>query len=356
MKTVLVYDRVNKWGGAERVLLALHEIFPDADLATAVYSSDKAKWARVFPNVKTTFLQSIPFAKDKHEFLGLLTPIAFESLDLAKYELVISVTSEAAKGIITRPGQTHICYCLTPTRYLWSGYEHYFSKGSLLRSVASPAVSYLRRWDRIAGERPDTLVAISTAVAARIRKYYGRDAEVIFPPVEIEKFSADGKVRKGDFFLMVGRLVSYKRFDLAVGAFNRMGLPLIIVGKGSEEARLKRLAHNNIKFVGELTDASLADYYRKCLGLIFPQEEDFGIVAVEAQAAGAPVIAFRAGGAVDTVIEGKTGTFFDIQSEKALMAAVTRFRTKNFDRQELIKNAEKFSKENFQRKFRELTE
>ncbi|OGM18169.1 hypothetical protein A2V61_01200 [Candidatus Woesebacteria bacterium RBG_19FT_COMBO_47_8] len=155
---------------------------------------------------------------------------------------------------------------------------------------------------------------------------------------------------------MVGRLVSYKRFDLAVGAFNRMGLPLIIVGKGSEEARLKRLAHNNIKFVGELTDASLADYYRKCLGLIFPQEEDFGIVAVEAQAAGAPVIAFRAGGAVDTVIEGKTGTFFDIQSEKALMAAVTRFRTKNFDRQELIKNAEKFSKENFQRKFRELTE
>jgi len=356
MKTVLVYDRVNKWGGAERVLLALHEIFPDADLATAVYSPDKAKWARVFPNVKTTFLQRIPFAKDKHEFLGLLTPIAFESLDLAKYELVISVTSEAAKGIITRPGQTHVCYCLTPTRYLWSGYEHYFSKGSLLRSVASPAVSYLRRWDRIAGERPDTLVAISTAVAARIRKYYGRDAEVIFPPVEIERFSADAKVKRENFFLMVGRLVSYKRFDLAISAFNRLGLPLVIVGKGSEEGKLKRLARNNIKFVGELTEASLADYYRKCLGLIFPQEEDFGIVAVEAQAAGAPVIAFKAGGALDTVIAGKTGIFFDRQNEKDLIDAVERFRRTSFNKQDIIKNAERFSKESFKRKFRELTE
>ena len=311
MKTVFLYDRVNKWGGAERVLLALHEVFPEAPLFTAVYSPKKAKWARVFPEVFPTFLQKIPFLQDKHEFLGTFTPIAFETLDLSGYDLVISVTSEAAKGVITKPDTYHICYCLTPTRYLWSGHDIYFGD-PLLRFISRPVVSYLRRWDKIAAQRPDKMIAISTAVKKRIKKYYGRESEIIFPPVELNKFKLKnpGSNKRENFFLVVSRLVPYKRTELAISAFNELGLPLVVVGEGSEERRLKAMAKDNIEFVSQLTDAKLADYYKKCVALIFPQEEDFGIVALEAQAAGAPVIAFKAGGARDTVIDGKTGVFF----------------------------------------------
>lgn len=351
-KVAIVYDRVNKWGGAERVLVALHEIFPEAPLYTAVYSSKKAKWAKIFPLVVPSFLQKIPLMQDKHEFLGTLTPLAFESFDFSEYDLVISVTSEAAKGIITKPGTLHLCYCLTPTRYLWSGYDIYFPKGSFLRRISAPAVNYLKKWDKIACQRPDLMVAISTAVRARIKKYYRRDSRIIFPPVDVEKFK--GKRAKENYYLLVGRLVSYKRVDLAVKAFNRLGLPLVIVGTGREERKLKAMAKFNIKFVGSLTDDKLADYYRRCAALIFPQEEDFGIAAVEAQAAGAPVIAFKAGGALDTVIDGKTGVFFEKQTVGSLVAAIKKFKHLRFNGNDLAKNAEKFSKENFKRKFLKL--
>ncbi len=351
MKTALVYDRVNKWGGAERVLTALHEIFPEAPLFTAVYSSKKAKWAKIFPLVIPSFLQKIPLMQDKHEFLGTLTPLAFESFDFSEYDLVISVTSEAAKGIITKPGTRHICYCLTPTRYLWSGYDIYFPKRSFLRGISASATDYLRKWDKIAAQRPDVMVAISNVVKARISKYYGRDSQILFPPVEIEKFTPNSPPIRENFFLIVNRLVPYKRVDLAVTAFNKLGLPLIVVGKGSQERKLKAMAKKNVKFKGELTERELADYYRKCAALIFPQEEDFGIAAVEAQATGAPVIAFKAGGALDTVIDGQTGIFFEKQTVSALCQAIKNFEKISFDAKILKENAERFSKERFKKEF-----
>ena len=357
MKAALVYDRINKWGGAERVLLALHEILPDAPLYTAVYSPQKASWAKVFPEVIPTFLNKIPFAQDKHEFLGTLTPIAFETLNLDKYDLVISVTSEAAKGVLTKPSTFHLCYCLTPTRYLWSGYKIYFAN-PWLKLVSKPVVSYLRYWDKIAAQRPDKILAISTAVKKRIRKYYGRDSQVIFPPVELEKFSSpkDRKGEKDEFFLIVSRLTPYKKIDLAIRAFNELRLPLVIVGRGSEKRKLRSIAGRTIEFIDRLTDRQLANYYRRCSGFVFPQEEDFGIAAVEAQAAGTPVIAYRAGGALDTVIDGRTGVFFNKQDKESLTRAVKRFRRIDFDRQAIIKNAARFSKERFKKEFRKLIE
>ncbi len=353
MKTAFLYDRVNKWGGAERVLLALHEVFPDAPLFTAVYSSENAPWAKVFPKIIPTFLQNIPLARDKHELLGTFTPIAFENLDLSGFDLVISITSEAAKGVIVRPPTKHICYCLTPTRYLWSGYDFYF-KNELLKLISKPAVNYLRNWDKIAAQRPDKMVAISHAVKKRIRKYYNRHSTVIFPPVEIDNFKIDiSKKRKREsFYLVVSRLVPYKMVDLAISAFNDLGSPLYIVGAGSEKERLETMAKGNIKFLGHLTDIELADYYKRCKAFVFPQEEDFGIVALEAQAAGAPVIAYKAGGALDTVIEGKTGVFFDKQNKESLKKAIKKFEKLSFSQRDLIKNAERFSKKRFKREIR----
>ena len=360
MKVALVYDRVNKWGGAERVLLALNEMFPEAPLYTSVYSPESAPWARVFPEVLPSFLQKIPFASTNHEFLAAFMPLAFESFDFSGYDLVISVTSEAAKGIITPPETKHVCYCLTPTRYLWSKKDFYFRSPPskfrfipFLEVLSRPFVRHLEKWDRIAAQRPDVMVAISGAVKERIKKYYRRESQVIFPGIDVDKFKASVSPRK-DFFLLVSRLTPYKRVDLAIKAFNLLGYPLVIVGVGSEEKRLKKTAGKNIVFTGELTEGALAKYYRKCRSLILPQDEDFGLVAVEAQAAGAPVIAFRSGGALDTVIEGETGVFFDKQTPGGIIKAVKAFEKKDFNEGRIRENARRFSKERFKRKFSEL--
>jgi len=384
MKTAIVYDRVNKWGGAEQVLLALHEIFPQAPLYTAIYSSEKASWAKVFPQVIPSFLQKIPYLNQRHELLGTFTPLAFETFNFDDYDLVISATSEAAKGIITKPGTRHICYCLTPTRYLWSGYEEYF-KGPAFKGIAYPAVSYLRKWDRIAAYRPDTMIAISKAVQTRIKKYYGRDSQIIYPPVDIKKFKVKSETlpagRQGskfktttknlkldnspstihrppntDYYLVVSRLVPYKRVDLAISAFNELGLPLVVVGTGSEEKELRKLAKRNVEFAGFVNDSELIKYCKGAKALIHPQDEDFGITPVEAQAAGCPVVAFRAGGALDTVVEGKTGVFFDKQTVKSLISAVRVFEKKKFEKSDLVENAKRFSKEKFITDFKKLIE
>jgi glycosyltransferase involved in cell wall biosynthesis len=358
-KVALVYDRVNKWGGAERVLLTLHEIFPDAPLFTSVYDQKNANWAKIFSEIIPSYLQKIPYFQDKHEFLGTFMPGAFESFDFSKFNLVISVTSEAAKGVITGPETRHICYCLTPTRYLWSAYDIYFPRGSPLRPLAEPAVRYLRQWEKMAAKRPDRMIAISSAVKKRIKKYYDRDSQIIFPPVEINKFSNSKlnekwKMRNGKYFLIISRLVPYKKVDLAVKAFNKLGYPLVIIGKGSEERKLKKMAKKNIKFVGEVAEKKLIGYYQEAKALIMPQEEDFGIVAVEAQAMGTPIIAYKAGGAIDTVIEGKTGIFFEKQNVKSLMEVIKKFNKFKFNREDLIKNAVRFSKERFKKEFLDL--
>lgn len=349
MRVALVYDRVNKWGGAERVLLTLHEMFPEAPLYTSVYDPKGAPWAKVFPKINTSFLQKIPFAKGNHEFLGTLMPLAFESFDFSGYDLVISVTSEAAKGIITKPPTKHICICLTPTRYLWSHYETYF-KGSSFKGISGPAVAYLRKWDKVAANRPDVMIAISTEVKRRIKKYYNRDSEIIFPPVNTTSLhSAVVNRHKKNYFLVVSRLVPYKRVDLAVEAFNQLDLSLVVVGTGSEEFKLKFRASRNIKFVGEASEKDLAKYYQGAQALIMPQEEDFGIAAVEAQATGTPVIAYKKGGALDTVIDGKTGVFFEKQTVENLIKAIKLFGNLAIKPEDCIENVKRFSKETFKR-------
>jgi len=343
MRIAIVYDRVNKWGGAERVLLALNKIFPEADLFTSVYNSKTAQWAKVF-NIKTSFLQNFPLAKNSHELYATLMPLSFERFNFDGYDLVISITSEAAKGIITKPGTLHICYLLTPTRYLWSGYSDYF-RNSILRFFATPAVSYLRYWDKIAAKRPDKYIAISTEVKKRIKKYYNEDSTIIYPPLMIGENNESNK--NDGFFLLVSRLVYYKRVDIAILAFNKLKLPLKIVGSGSQNSYLKSIAKSNIEFLGDLTDDKLSFYYKNCKALIFPGLEDFGLTMVEAQSFGKPVVAFRGGGALDIIKEGETGEFFSEQTAESLAKSMEIFNSKSYNSKLCRQNALRFSFEKF---------
>lgn len=350
MKVALVYDRVNKWGGAERVMLALHDLFPDAPLYTSVYNSKTAGWADEF-TVKPSFLQGFPLAKNMHEIYPLLMPIAFESFTFDEYDLVISVTSEAAKGILTKPSTAHLCYCLTPTRYLWSGYEEYFDS-ELSREFSYPAIAYLRQWDRMASSRPDHLIAISEEVRRRIQHYYGRDSQVIYPPVSL--FSGEAVRKKEEsYFLVVSRLVSYKRIDLAIEACNTLQLPLKIIGIGGELQRLQKLAGPTIEFLGSVPDDKLRAYYRGAKALLFPGFEDFGITMAEAAGFGVPVIAYKAGGAVEIIKDGETGLLFSPQTKEALVTALKKFQTISFNTKILRDQAEHFSQERFQKQFLE---
>lgn len=353
MKVAIVYDRVNKWGGAERVLLALHKMYPGAPLFTSVYDSKSASWARVFPKVYTSFLQKVPFAKSNHEYLAPFMPFAFRSFDFSGYDVVISVTSEFAKAIRTGRGTTHICYCLTPTRYLWSGYGEYFNNRAF-GFLSKPMVSYLRKIDLISAKKPDIMIAISGEVKKRIKKYYKRNSLIVFPPVNL---GFKKKTSSNRNYLLVSRLdYGYKKVDLTINAFNRLGLPLIIVGTGREEGRLKSMANNNIRFAGRITEKRLADYYSSSRALIMPQEEDFGIVAVEAQSYGLPVIAYKKGGALDTVKDGITGTFFDAQTVHSLTKSILRFEKMRFKADNLFTNAKKFSLKNFERNFAKIVD
>ncbi len=348
-RIAICYDRVNKWGGAERVLLSLHELFPDATLFTSVYDPFGAPWAKDFSKIKTSFLQKIPFARKNHEYFALLMPVAFESFDFSEYDVVISVTSEAAKGIITGPNTIHICYCLTPTRYLWSGRKTYFDT-AFKRYLSLPATIYLKHWDKIASKRPDQMVGISHEVNMRIKKYYNRSSTIIFPPVEVNKFAVVSKKRK-DYYLIVSRLVHYKKVDLAIRTFNKLNKKLIVVGTGREENKLRKFANTNITFITQVTDSELAKLYSEAKALIFPQREDFGLVAVEALASGTPVIAYKRGGAIDTVTEGITGVFFNKQTVKSLSDAIYSFESQHFNAKLLVEHAQKFSKTRFLHEF-----
>ncbi|MBI3956327.1 glycosyltransferase [Candidatus Gottesmanbacteria bacterium] len=349
MKVALVYDRINKWGGAERVLLALHEIWPEAPLFTAVYDPGRAQWADVFV-VKSSFMQYIPFAKNHHEWFAWLTPMAFESFSFDEFDVVISVTSAEAKCVITKPHTLHICYCLTPTRYLWSGHDVYAKDSKMLR-LLTPA---LRRWDRIGSSRPDYYIAISDRVKERIQTYYGKHAEaVIYPPVDIDQF--DVRKQTKDFYLVVSRLVPYKRIDLIVDAFNTLQLPLVIIGSGTEERLLRAKASGTISFVSShLTDAALAAYYGSCRAFLSAADEDFGIAAVEAQAAGKPVIAFAQSATAEIVQNGKTGIVFGNQSKQSIIDAVKKLQKIVIRPKDCVENAQRFAKERFVKEMKDI--
>jgi len=358
MKIALVYDRINKFGGAERVLLNLHKIWPQAPIYTAVYNPRTASWAKTI-KIKPSFLQKFPLAKTHHELYPWLTPIAFESFDFDKFDVVISITSAEAKAIITKPKTLHLCYCLTPTRYLWSHQDQYLASPGLGafskvgRKVFKLFTPYLKKFDLIASSRPDKYIAISKAVQARIKQYYHQNSIIIHPPVDTSKFSYKSPK---DYYLLVSRLTPYKKVDLAIKAFNKMQKKLIIVGQGRELKNLKRLAGPTIEFTGDISDKKLISLYQRCQALILPQEEDFGIVALEAQAAGKPVIAFQKGGALETIVNNKTGIFFKKQTVDSLVQAVKRFNSYQWDNKYIMSHVKQFDKKVFKQKFKNLVE
>ncbi len=359
MRIALVHDWMTNPGGAERVLRAFHEIWPEAPIYTSVCKRE------AFPDfsdadIRTSFIEHLPLAKRLHQAFPLIRILAFEGLDLSDYDVVLSSCHAESKSVVTGPQTLHICYCHTPIRYYWSGYHDYLNNPRYgvfnlpVKAVMPPLVSYLRVWDRAAADRVDSFISNSHYVKTRIEKYYRRTAHVIHPPVDTSWLEPRNDI--GDFFLVVGRLVPYKRADIVVDAFNDLGWPLKIVGTGSELAKLKARAGSNIQFLGRVSDTELREYYARCRALIFPQVEDFGITPLEAMAAGRPVIAFRAGGALETVLENKTGIFFDEQNAESLKGALASFASREFDGGDIRRHAESFDKEIFKVKIRDFVE
>ena len=347
MKIALVHDYLTQLGGGERVLSTLCEMFPEAPIFTLIYNEKATNG--VFKNRKiyTSFLQKIPGAKKFFRGLIWLMPLAVEQLDLSDFDVVISVSHSFGKGIITKPTTKHICYCLTPTRYLWH------EAGLPFKPISQFILTYLRTWDYQAAQRPDYFIASSENVRQRIKKYYNRDSEVIYPPVETGKFYISEEPK--EYFLMVGRMVPYKRFDIAVEAFRRLPEErLLIIGDGPEHKKLKnrslKFKVKNIKFLGRVSENELPKHYAGCKALIFPQEEDFGIVPLEAMASGRPVIAYRAGGALETIKEGETGVFFDEQTPESLVKTVRQFNEKKNNSEKIREQASAFNKEKFKKK------
>lgn len=384
-KIAIVYDWIDKWGGVERVLLNLHEIFPNAVFYTSYFDRENAKWAKDF-NIKTSFLQSFPSMIKKNRILSLpFFPFVFESFNFAGYDLVISITSSFAKSAVTQPGTKHICYLLTPTRYLWSHKKDYL-KNKFISYLIGGYLDYFKNWDKITAQRPDKIISISETVRTRCQKYYGRDSEVVYPgfdigywrnikdqisPLRSSSFAGQVKIKSEKlrmelktkykildtkYFLIVSRLEPYKKIDLAINVFNKLNKKLIIVGKGSRSDELKQLAGDNITFLSGLSDVELGDLYSNAQALIMPQEEDFGYIALEAQFFGCPVIVYKKGGAKETIIDGKTGIFFTDQTGQSLKRAVERFDKIKYNLKDSLlkfgqKNIERFYKRVFEKKF-----
>lgn len=360
MRIALVHDYLNQYGGAEKVLEAFIEIFPDAPIYTLFY--DQKIVDEFFPGkkIRASFLQKIPFIKKHHRIFPPLMPIAVEKFNLSDYDLVISDSAAFGKGVITNSKTLHICYCHTPTRYAWDDSHKYvkeFSMSKLAKIFVPIFMNYLRLWDKEAARRVDKFICNSKFVEQRIKKYYKQDAEVIHPPVDTEFFAPSNEPVQ-DYYLMVGRLLPYKRFDIAIEAFNKLELPLKIIGKGPEMKKLKKMANWNIEFLGELAGEKLKEYYQNCQALIFPQEEDFGIVALEAMSCGKPIIAYRGGGALESVLEGKTGIFFNEQNTDSLVEAVKEFcllaSESKFNFAFIRNHAIKFDKEIFKKKIKDF--
>ena len=357
MKIAIVHYWFVSMRGGEKVIAGLLDLFPDAELFTHVYDKQAVSEQISRRPVSTTFIQYLPFAKRLYKNYLPLMPIALEQLDLRSYDLVISSESGPAKGVLTDPGCLHICYCHTPMRYLWDLYHDYknFSE-PLKRLVMIPLIHYLRLWDVASAQRVDYFVANSNHVAKRIEKVYRRNSVVIHPPVDVDDFLVSEEPE--DFYLMVGQLVEYKRMDLAVKAFNRTKKRLKIIGEGEQFEMLKKIAGPNVELMGRQSFSVIQEHYSKCRALIFPGEEDFGIVPVEAMASGRPVIAYGRGGVLETVVEGETGIFFYEQTEDELIATIDEFECNQTVFKPIVcrNRAEKFNKKRFQKEFLQFVE
>lgn len=353
MRVAIVCDWLLGIGGAERVVLELHRLFPTAPIYTSQYDPSKINWFKD-ADVRTTWLQKLPGGLKK--FLPVLRAWTFSHLDLSEYDVVISATGAEAKAVRTGDKTTHICYCFAPTHYYWSRYDEYMKSPGfgafnwLARIGLRLLVGPMRRWDKRAAQRPDHLVSISTHIQQDIKKYYGRDSFVIHPPVETERFQTkkpDKTNRHG--FVVVGRQTPYKRIDLAVSACTKLGLRLIVVGDGPEHAHLTKLAGPTISFQTNANDHAVANYLQQSEAFIFPGLDDFGIVAVEAMSAGLPVVAYQAGGALDYVVPGKTGAFFAKPSVSSLVTTLENFKSSAYSRFEIQKHAQLFDNSHFSR-------
>lgn len=358
MKIAIVHDYLIQYGGAERVVEVFHEIFPDAPIYTSIYAPHLIPKSFEQMDIRTSFLQRLPFATGRVQrgFL-LLYPIAFQLFDLRKYDLVFSSSSAWAKGVATSLETCHINYCHAPMRFAWS-YNEYVDQENLpsvVKILLPSVLTLLRTWDLATSNRVDYYVANSHDVAKRIEKIYQRETTVIYPPVRCSKFSIDESAVE-DWFLIVSRLVPYKRIDIAIEAFNRLCLPLIVVGGGRDKERLQSMAKTNIEFVGKVSEEELKGYYRKCKAFIFTGKEDFGITSLEAQASGRPVIAYAAGGALETIVEDVTGIFFYEQTSEALLEAIKNFNASQFDSTEIREHAMKFDVEVFKEKIKSFVE
>ena len=356
MRVALVHDWLNGMRGGEKVLELLCELYPEAEIFTLFYEQDNVSPIIASKLVNVSPLQRFPWARKAYRCYLPLYPWAIERFRLQGFDLVISTSHCAAKGIRVPPPARHVCYCLTPMRYIWDLFDVYFPRGGP-RPLSSLAmrllVKRLRRWDVETAQRVDFFIAISEHIAKRISRYYGRSASVINPPVDTEFFTPGG-VKKSSQYLLVSALVPYKRIDLAIAAFNGVGLPLAIVGEGPEARRLRAIAKGNITFLGWVANEQLRQLYRESQAIIFPGEEDFGLVPVEAQACGTPVIAYKKGGVLESVVDGVTGCFFEQQTAGAIRKAVEQLDTTRYETTALRKNAERFSKQRCAEQLREF--
>jgi glycosyltransferase involved in cell wall biosynthesis len=347
MNIALVHDYFFQAGGAERVMAVLHEMYPDAPIFTTVLRRETL-WPRLRDaDFRTSWLQPLVAMGVPARALLPLYPLAVEQLDLSAFDLVISNSSAFAKGVIVRPDALHVCYCHTPMRFAWSeaAYTRRERFGRVTRAALKPILAYMRRWDLRTKTRAQVYLGNSTAVVQRIQSTYGIHAEVMHPPVETTR--SDASPAREDFYLVVSRLAPYKRIDLAVDAFNRLGKRLVIVGDGPDAHALAALAGPTVSLRGRLPDAEVSQLYATARGFILPGEEDFGITPLEANAAGCPVIAFAAGGAMDTVVDGQSGVHFAEASAASLAAAVQRAETIPWDVARLRRHAEHFGEPEF---------
>jgi len=384
MRIAIIHDYLNQYGGAERVLEAFCELFPDAPIYTLFYDEEKTLGRFKGKKIITSFLD-LSFSRRRESRIGdwipgqarndgegiaasrtprndgnivsnhhrlfiPLMPIAASLMKVSDdYDVVLSSSAGFGKGMRVGKNTIHISYCHTPLRYAWEHYK-YFNWPTYLKILSAPAFWYLRKWDKWAGRKPQKLIANSRYIAGKIKNYYKKEASVIYPPVDTKKFCIKPKVKKGEYFLAVGRLIHYKKFDLIIQAFNKLNLPLLIIGNGPELENLKQLARSSkIEFLTSITDEQLVILYNGAQAFIFPQVEDFGLVAAEAQACGTPVIALNQGGGKEIVIDGKTGILFNNQNVDDLIMAVKRFQIRKFDPKIIRASALRFSKNKFKK-------
>lgn len=357
LRVAIICDWLLDIGGAERVVLELHKMFPNAPIYTSQYDPSKLDWF-ADADVRTTWLQKLP--KRLKKFLPVLRTWAFSHLKLDGFDLIISATGAEAKGIKTSPYTTHICYCFAPTHYYWSRYNQYMKEPGfgvfnwLARIGLRVLVGPMRRWDRRAAQRPDYMIGISTHIQKEIKRYYRRDAAIIHPPVDTDRFShlpsALSTRQKRFGFIIAGRQTAYKRFDLAVSACTELNLPLTVIGTGPEHKKLQKLAGPSVAFLTDVSDKAMPRFFQTAEAFIFPGLDDFGIVPLEAMAAGTPVIAYKAGGALDYIIPGQTGEFFEKQTVRSMEDVLTKFNSGKYQTIDILKQARSFDSQAFRRK------